>query len=99
MANDHIQPTASTITWADRWDHFLARWGVNRSGHRVEPGLYALGDPTADSPVFVTANYTLSFDALRSVLVGIDGQPLVIYIEIGAIDWKIRGFHQFDTNH
>ena len=42
----HVQPTTSTVTWANRWDHFLARWGVNRSGHRVEPGLYALGNPT-----------------------------------------------------
>jgi hypothetical protein len=52
--------------------------GIDRSGHRVEPGLYALGDPTSHSPVFVTANYTLSFDALRSALVGVDGYILVL---------------------
>jgi hypothetical protein len=74
----HIRSTTSTITLANRWDHFLARWGVDRSGHRVEPGLYALGNPTADSPVFVTANYTLSFDALRSALAAIDGYILVL---------------------
>lgn len=73
-----IQPTTSTTTWADRWDHFLARWGVNRMGQRVEPGLYALGDPTPDSPVFVTANYTLSFDALRSALAEVNGYILVL---------------------
>ena len=72
------QSTTSTITLANRWDHFLARWGVDRNGHRVEPGLYALGSPTADSPVFVTANYTLSFDALRSALAGTDGYILVL---------------------
>ncbi len=37
-----IHPTTSRITAANRWDHFLARWGVNREGHRIEPGLYAL---------------------------------------------------------
>ena len=79
MPNDqYVQSTTSTITLANRWDHFLARWSVNRSGHRVEPGLYALGNPTTDSLVFVTANYTLSFDALRSALTGIDGHILVL---------------------
>jgi len=73
-----IHPVTSTVTWADRWDHFLARWAVNRSGHQVEPGLYALGAPSETSPVFVTANYTLSFDALRASLAGIDGHILAL---------------------
>lgn len=92
-----IQLTTSTITWANRWDHFLARWGVNRSGHRVEPGLYSLGNPTADSPVFVTANYTLSFDALRSALVGIDGYILVLDTK-GINVWCAAGKGTFGTN-
>jgi len=45
----------------------------------VEPGLHALGDPMSNSPVFVTANYTLSFDALQSALVGIDGYIMVLH--------------------
>lgn len=61
-----------------RWDHFLAQCGLRPGRHQVKPGLYALGNPTADSPVFVTANYTLSFDALRSALAGIDGYILVL---------------------
>ena len=77
-AQSHIQPTTSALTLADHWDHLLARFGINRMGHRVEPGLYALGKPSADSPVLVTANYTLSFDALRSALEGIDGYILVL---------------------
>ncbi len=70
--------TSHRLTGADRWDHFLARVGVKRGEHRVEPGLYALGTPTPESPVFVTANYTLSFDALRSALDEIDGYILVL---------------------
>ena len=93
----HIQPTTSTITWANRWDHFLARWGVNRSGHRVEPGLYALGNPTPDSPVFVTANYTLSFDALRSSLAGIDGYIMVLDTQ-GINVWCAAGKGTFGTD-
>ena len=89
--------TATTkITGADRWDHFLARWGVRRSAHRVEPGLYGVGRPTADSPVFVTANYTLSFDAVRSALAGIDGYVLVLDTQ-GVNVWCAAGKGTFGT--
>jgi len=93
----HIQPMTSTITWANRWDHFLARWGVDRSGHRVEPGLYALGNHTSDSPVFVTANYTLSFDALRSALTGVDGYIMVLDTQ-GINVWCAAGKGTFGTD-
>jgi len=73
-----IRTADSTITIADRFDHFLARWGRNRMGHTVRPGLYRLGNPDEDSPVFASANYTLSFDALRSALAGIDAYLLVL---------------------
>jgi len=92
----NIRPTTSVLTRANRWDHILARCGVNRSGHRVEPGLYALGNPTADSPVFVTANYTLSFDALRSSLAGIDGYILVLDTR-GINVWCAAGEGTFCT--
>jgi len=90
------QPTTSALTMANRWDHFLTRWGVNRSGHRVEPGLYALGHPNTASPVFVTANYTLSFDALRSALEGIDGYILVLDTQ-GINVWCAAGKGTFGT--
>jgi hypothetical protein len=90
-------PASSTISLSDRWDHFLARWGVRRAGHRVEPGLYALGRPTPESPVFVTANYTLSFDALRSALNGIDGYILVLDTE-GVNVWCAAGRGTFGTD-
>jgi hypothetical protein len=96
-AQPNIRSTTSTITLANRWDHFLARWAVDRNGHRVEPGLYALGDPTADSPVFVTANYTLSFDALRSALAGLDGYMLVLDTK-GINVWCAAGKGTFGTD-
>ena len=92
-----FSPTTSTLTLANRWDHFLVRLGVNRSGHRVEPGLYALGNPTPDSPVFVTANYTLSFDALRSALAGIDGYIMVLDTK-GINVWCAAGKGTFGTD-
>jgi hypothetical protein len=92
-----IHPTSSAISWADRWDHFLARWGYRRNEHKVEPGLYALGNATPDSPVFVTANYTLSFDALRSALDGIDGYILVLNT-YGINVWCAAGKGTFGTD-
>jgi hypothetical protein len=92
-----IQHTTNKITPADHWDHILARWGVNRSGHRVEPGLYALKNPNAGSPVLVTANYTLSFDALRSALPGIDGYILVLDTQ-GINVWCAAGKGTFGTD-
>jgi len=32
--------------------------------YSVEPGLYAIGKPDNESPVFVSANYKLTFDVL-----------------------------------
>jgi len=87
----------SRITAANRLDHFLARWGVDRMGHRVEPGLYSLGSPTPASPVFVSANYTLSFDALRSALAGRDGYILVLDTH-GINVWCAAGKGTFGTD-
>jgi len=86
----------SIITSANRWDHFLARFGWRRSHHRVKPGLYKLGNPTQESPVFVSANYTLSFDVLRSSLKGIDGYILVLDTK-GINVWCAAGKGTFGT--
>jgi hypothetical protein len=91
-----IRTTDSTITSADRLDHFLARWGWKRESHRVEPGLYRLGDPTPDTPVFASANYTLSFNALRSALAGMDAWILVLDTK-GINVWCAAGKGTFGT--
>jgi hypothetical protein len=92
-----MRQTTSTITLTNRWDHFLARWGIKRNEHLVEPGLYALGNPAEDSPVFVTANYTLSFDALRSALAGVDGYIMVLDTK-GINVWCAAGKGTFGTD-
>jgi hypothetical protein len=66
-------------------------------GHRVEPGLYTLGSPTPSSPVLVTANYTLSMDALRSALTGIDSYILVLDTE-GINVWCAAGKGTFGVD-
>jgi hypothetical protein len=64
--------------------------------HRVSPGLYSIGSPNDSSPVFVTANYTLSFDALRWALAGIDSYILVLDTK-GINVWCAAGKGTFGT--
>jgi hypothetical protein len=92
-----IRQTTSRLSFANHWDHTGARWGYKRGEHRVTPGLYALGQPRPDSPVFVTANYTLSFDAVRSALDGVDGYILVLDTH-GINVWCAAGKGTFGTD-
>jgi hypothetical protein len=56
-----------------------------------------LGNPTAESPVFASANYTLSFDALRSALAGYDAYILVLDSK-GINVWCAAGKGTFGTD-
>lgn len=91
-----VYPTTSRLSRKNTWDHFQARWGIRRGHHRVTPGLYALGNPVPASPVFVTANYTLSFDALRSALGDRDAYILVLDTQ-GINVWCAAGKGTFGT--
>jgi hypothetical protein len=96
-AESAVTTASSTITMQNRLDHVGARVGINRMGHRVEPGLYRLGNPDRDSPVFASANYTLSFDALRSALAGVDCYILVLDTN-GINVWCAAGKGSFGTD-
>lgn len=73
------------------------RWGIGRMRYRVDPGLYAVGHPTEDSPVLVSANYKLSFDHLRSQLTGLDAWMLVLDTR-GVNVWCAAGKGTFGTD-
>jgi hypothetical protein len=73
------------------------RLGIGRDRYRVVPGLYKLGSPDRDSPVFVTANYKMSFDALRSGLGGMTGWILVLDTR-GINVWCAAGKGTFGTD-
>ena len=64
--------------------------------YRVEPGLYAIGDPTPDSPVLVTANYKLTFDLVRRELEGVQAWLLVLDTH-GVNVWCAAGKGTFGT--
>lgn len=91
-----ILSTTAEMTSSNWWDHFTARMGIRRGDHRVTPGLYKLGSPTPESPVFVTANYSLSFDALRTSIKGMDAYILVLDTR-GVNVWCAAGKHTFGT--
>jgi len=67
-----VPRVSSELQWRDHWGAVKARWGVGRMDYSIDPGLYALGNPDRESPVLVSANYKMSFDALRSALPGRD---------------------------
>lgn len=90
-------PTVSKVfSGADRVGAFQARWGINRMNYRVDAGLYAIGEPTPESPVFVTANYKLTFDLLRRAIASIDGWILVLDT-LGINVWCAAGKGTFGT--
>ncbi len=68
----------TALTWADRLGAWKVRWAIGRMAYRVPPGLYAVGNPTDESPVLVTANYKLTFDSLRRQLSGRDAWLLAL---------------------
>ncbi len=91
-----IPRISSKLTGTDRWGAFKVRWGLRRMSYKVDPGLYALGEPRSDSPVLVTANYKLSFDALRSALPGRSLWILVLDTD-GINVWCAAGKGTFST--
>ena len=90
-------PTVSAdLTATDRHGDLMARWGIGRMRYRVEPGLYALGRPNADSHVLVTANYKFTFDRLRRELPGLDAYIMVLDTR-GINVWCAAGKGTFGT--
>ena len=91
-----VPQIATGLKAADRLGAVKVRLGLRRMRYAVEPGLYAVGSPTAESPVFVSANYKLSFDHLRRELEGIDGWIMVIDTK-GINVWCAAGKGTFGT--
>jgi acetyl-CoA decarbonylase/synthase complex subunit gamma len=91
-----IPKVPTELGWPDRLGGWKARWAIGRMKYSVESGIYAVGSPDAGSPVFVSANYKMSFDRLRSQLVGRDGWILVLDTK-GINVWCAAGKGTFGT--
>ena len=86
----------STLSVADRLGAWKARWGINRMTFLVPAGLYAIGEPTPESPVVVTANYKMSYDLVRQALAGRSVWLLVLET-FGINVWCAAGKGTFGT--
>jgi hypothetical protein len=91
-----VPQISSSVTWRDVLGRWQMRWGFGRDRYRVAPGLYAVGTPSADSPVLVTANYKLTVDVLRRALAGLDTWILVLDTR-GINVWCAAGKGTFGT--
>ena len=90
-------PRVSTqLSGSDKWGTFKVRAAINRMKYKVEPGIYAVGNPNAESVVLVSANYKLSFDTLRKELRGLDAWILVLDTK-GINVWCAAGKGTFGT--
>ncbi|HBA82703.1 MAG TPA: acetyl-CoA synthase subunit gamma [Verrucomicrobia bacterium] len=92
----HCSRVSSAWTWRDRLGAIKVRWGIGRMRYAVRPGLYSVGSPKPEAPVFVTANYKLSFDHLRRALRGLDGWILVLDTKAVNV-WCAAGKGTFST--
>ncbi len=91
-----VPSVAAGLSWRDRRGGYKVRWGIGRYSYTLDPGLYAVGKPTDLSPVLVTANYKLTFDALRRTLEDRDAWILVLDTR-GINVWCAAGKGTFGT--
>ena len=68
-ATGRVRTLTTSWTWRDRLGTWGVRWGFRRMAYRVQPGLYRIGEPDANAPVLVTANYKLTLDIDRKSVV------------------------------
>lgn len=84
------------LGWRDRLGTIRARTGFSRDDYKIAPGLYGIGTQGPESPVLVSANYKLSFDALRSALGG-ESVWLLVLDTRGVNVWCAAGKGSFGT--
>jgi hypothetical protein len=96
-AGGPIPRMATKLTLADHLGAWRVRWNIRRMHYRVRPGLYAIGSPTTESPVLVTANFKLTVDSLRRELSGLDVWVLVLDTR-GVNVWCAAGKGTFSTD-
>lgn len=82
---------------ADHLGTVRVRTGIARNQYKINPGLYCTGNPSNQSPVFVTANYKLSFDSLRKELSATDAWILVVDTR-GINVWCAAGKKTFSAD-
>lgn len=91
-------PLVSTeMRRGDIISEWKVRWSIGRMSYTVPPGLFGVGAPGPESPVLVSANYKMSFDRLRTRIVGRNAWILVIDTK-GINVWCAAGKGTFGTD-
>lgn len=91
-----VPQVVTKLTFSDILGSWKCRWSIGRMDYKVEPGIYAVGTPDADSPVLVTANYKMTFDRLREQLDGLNLWIVVLDTD-GVNVWCAAGKGTFGT--
>lgn len=90
-------PVVSTLlSFKDTLGAWKVRWNIARMDYRINPGLYAVGNPGNASPILVSANYKLTFDTLRKELSELDCWLLILDTK-GINVWCAAGKGTFGT--
>ena len=92
-----IPQVATRLTSTDIVGRWQMRWGLGRMRYTIASGLYAIGAPSSDSPVLVTANYKMTFDILRRDMHDHDAWLLVLDTK-GINVWCAAGKGTFGTD-
>jgi len=92
-----VPKVSNSLSFSDKLGEVKVKIGIGRNKYVITPGLYAVGNPDERSPVFVSANYMLSFNVLRKELLGIDSWILVLDTR-GINVWCAAGKGTFGTN-
>lgn len=95
-ASGEVTRVSTEWSRADVLGSVKCRLSGFRMKYSVPPGLYAVGEPGAESEVFASANYKLSFDVLRRSLRGMNAWVLVLDTR-GINVWCAAGKGTFGT--
>lgn len=95
-AAGRVPRVATKLTLGDHLGACKARWKISRMNYLVASGLYAVGNPSADDPVVVTANYKMTYDIIRRTLAGRNVWILVLE-SFGVNVWCAAGKGTFGT--
>jgi ubiquinone/menaquinone biosynthesis C-methylase UbiE len=91
-----VPEAATKLKWRDYVANVACELSLYSTFFRVEPGLYRVGNAGPASPLFVTANFTLTFNLVRRALRGMDAYLLVIDTR-GINVWCAAGAGKFDA--
>ncbi len=91
-----VPVVSSSLTVHDLLGRVKVRCGIGRDNYKVDPGLYAVGTPDANSEILVTSNYKLTFDALRNSVGHKSAWTLVLDTD-GVNVWCAAGKGTFGT--